>query len=120
MTEDDDIRQLFASYSPVHATTDEDFMDELEKSMESIEIVKRQISANGRLRRRAAFIAAAVGFAVGSTLTVILSAAGTFNISLPQIDGYVTSAQLSWLVIASATVISSFCSYSFSKPLKYL
>lgn len=64
MEEKDDLRQLFAEFSP-DLPSDNLFMERLKRGMDAVEIVKRRNEAQMAATRRAIKIAGATGFITG-------------------------------------------------------
>lgn len=112
---DDDLKHLFSDYNPELQTSDEDFMDTLARNMEAVDAVKQQIATTNRRYKRAAVLSAVIGFAAGSLMTLILSAIGTFEITIPRINIVFSSANMSWLIIAGTTTMSALTAFAVTQ-----
>lgn len=124
--EDDKLKSLFAEFQP-ELSSDRQFMNRLERNMESVEIVKRRVEEMRARNRRAIAVAAIVGFIVGFL----------FSLSLPYLSGLVAGWQvtlpqesvmnvvadwfavMAWGVIGSTAVIAAINTYDMmtSKPI---
>lgn len=119
--EDDKLKSLFSNFEP-EITPDQQFMNRLEKSLNSVEIIKQHSAEVQSKHKKAMIIAAFVGFIVG----VI------FSLSLPYLSNSVTNWQLSlpqdsslniiadnfaiiaWIMIGGASVITAIKAYHAS------
>lgn len=112
----DPLKQLFDSYDPVLSDAD-DFIDELRRNMDSVEIVRRQIAGRRRRSGRAAVIAACVGFLAGCVATVVVARVAPFITSLwhsgisPSFLAFDWSA-VGYVFIAAASTLSAIGTYS--------
>lgn len=124
--EDDKLKSLFAEFQP-ELSSDRQFMNRLERNMESVEIVKRRVEEMRARNRRAVTVAAVVGFVVGFL----------FSLTLPYLSGVVAGWQLtlpeesvmsvladwfaviSWVVIGAVAVTAAINTYDMmtSKPI---
>lgn len=105
--DDDKIRQLFANCNFEPASSDEDFIEELLKNIDSVKAVKQEIELGTKRSRKAAIIGAAAGFCAGVSATTILYIIGTFRFKLPYISDLISGAELSWIAIAAISVLTS-------------
>lgn len=112
--ENDPLKNIFDNYQPQLRKDDFDFMTDLMRNMESVEIVKHQIDANLRRSRRAAFIAAIAGIIVGTLLSVLFSKFDGFTLSLKLADYNISSDMINWTFIAAMTVLSAVSSYKIA------
>lgn len=121
--EDDNIKTLFDNFQP-QLSSDFDFMDKLQRNINSVELVKQR-NAELRLRsRRAVIIAACVGFAVGSLLSFATPYIGQFLQNMLDFSGttrldissgaYLTIA---YVIIGITTALISLNTYSLSFSL---
>ena len=69
--EDDRLKTLFDNFRP-ELSPDEHFMEQLQRSMASVEIVREKNAEFLRRNRRATLAAAVAGFAAGTALTTML------------------------------------------------
>lgn len=124
--EEDKLKSLFAEFRP-ELPSDSQFMNRLERNMESVEIVKRRMAETRARNRRAVTVAAVVGFVVGFL----------FSLTLPYLSGVVAGWQLtlpeesvtrvladwvaviSWVVIGAVAVTAAINTYDMmtSKPI---
>lgn len=124
--EEDKLKSLFAEFRP-ELPSDSQFINRLERNMESVEIVKRRMAETRARNRRAVTVAAVVGFVVGFL----------FSLTLPYLSGVVAGWQLtlpeesvmsvladwfaviSWVVIGAVAVTAAINTYDMmtSKPI---
>ena len=116
--DDDKIKQLFDSFNPQMPPAD-DFMAELERNMNSVEVIYEQTMALARRRRRAAVLAALVGVAVGVVLTLLLPAMVSIvgDLRLPYVAGINTDT-LCWCVVALASGMAAYGTFLKSATVK--
>lgn len=121
---DNDIRNLFSSYNP-QLSSDAQFMERLERSLNSVEMVRKRNVARIRQSRIAAGIAAVAGFAAGMVCTMAMPAlrdtmnfAGRAlsNIVSPE-TGTGSGEILLWITVASISVIVAVNSYELALSL---
>lgn len=124
--EDDKLKSLFAEFQP-ELSSDRQFMNRLERNMESVEIVKRRVEEMRARNRRAVTVAAVVGFVVGFlfslTLPYLSGVVAGWQLTLPEES--VTSvladwfAVISWVVIGAVAVTAAINTYDMmtSKPI---
>ena len=124
--EDDKLKSLFAEFQP-ELSSDRQFMNRLERNMESVEIVKRRGEEMRARNRRAVTVAAVVGFVVGFlfslTLPYLSGVVAGWQLTLPEES--VTSvladwfAVISWVVIGAVAVTAAINTYDMmtSKPI---
>lgn len=115
--EDESIRRLFDGFTPPAATSDDDFMARLERNMDAVDVVKRQISSDRRRLRGAALVASFTGFIVGALTVGVLYAIGAFdrehllNGLFGNGLGQISGADMSWSLTAAVTVLSTIGMY---------
>ena len=114
--EEDKIITLFKEFQPTMPLSDDKFMQELQRNMESVEIIRSQIVASRRSGRRAAFVAAIVGFIAGIVTT------GLMKLLAPYFQEWHPSffSEFSWelnkqvvgyIFIAAASTLSAIAAY---------
>lgn len=122
--EDDKLKQLFSDFNP-ELSSDFRFIKKLERSLDSVEIIK-QHTAEARVRsRKAVFIAAFVGFVVGFlfslTLPYLSDAVANWQLTLPAESLMRTIADnfmiIAWIVIGATSVFIAVNAYDFSLSL---
>lgn len=122
--EDDKFRSLFAGFDP-ELSTDFQFMHKLERSLNSVEMVKQRVSETRSRSRKAVAFAAVAGFIVGFL----------FSLALPYLSGIVADRQLAlpaesvanafaehftliaWTVIGATSVFAALNTYELSLSL---
>lgn len=112
--DDNQIKSIFENFNPRPASDDFDFLTRLERNMDRVDMVKKQIVALRRKSRRAAVWSAAAGFAAGAVLTTLvhllvpaLSAASLTWPSYPHIDWQI----IGWITAAAASFLTSALTY---------
>lgn len=121
MEEDDKIKSIFAGFSP-ELSSDFIFMKELERRIESVEIVKRHMARTKRRNKAAIVIASAVGFIVGFLFSLsmpyITRAVSDWQLTLPDTSGLNMIADnmvlLTWLIIGATSCLIALNSYELS------
>ncbi|MDE5842594.1 MAG: hypothetical protein K2H35_02520 [Muribaculaceae bacterium] len=119
--EDDKLRSLFAEFSP-EIPDDTDFMRELERNLDSVEMIRRKTQEDRRRSRIAVALAAIAGFVAGFLL----------SLGLPYFSGLMSKVNLSvslhipvdmwsygvmifgWLIVACASGIIAMNTYDLS------
>lgn len=125
--EDDNLKKLFSSFDPMMPASDIEFMDSLEKKMDSFEMVKTEIAASRRRSYQAVFYASLTGFAVGVISAILIYFAGPdvaeWALSLTPLSGWpdVDYSYLGWCTIAAASTLTAVLSYSRynSRPILF-
>lgn len=122
--EDDKLKSLFSNFEP-DMSSDFQFMNKLQKSLNSVEII-RQHTAEVRTRsKKAVAIAAVVGFIVGFLFSLSLpylnEAVSNWQLTLPHesllnflANNFTTIA---WIIIGGTSVIAALNSYEISLSL---
>jgi len=109
--EDDKLKVLFKSFDP-ELSSDINFMAHLQRSMETIECIRRQNATQRKRNKVAIIIAAASGFIMGIILTLLFPIISNWltniNASLPTFK--ITSLNIDpsfigWIIIAGACII---------------
>lgn len=122
--EDDKLKSLFSDFKP-ELSSDDLFMDRLQWSLNSVEIVRRHTAEARARSKKAVAIAAFVGFIVGFL----------FSLSLPYLSNVVANRQLTlpdlsvlsiladnfmtvaWVVIGATSVFVALNTYEISLSL---
>lgn len=122
--EDDKLKSLFSNFEP-DMSSDFQFMNKLQKSLNSVEII-RQHTAEVRTRsKKAVAIAAVVGFIVGFLFSLSLpylnEAVSNWQLTLPH-ESILNSlannfTTIAWLIIGGTSVIAALNSYEISLSL---
>lgn len=122
--EDDKLKSLFSNFEP-DMSSDFQFMNKLQKSLNSVEII-RQHTAEVRTRsKKAVAIAAVVGFIVGFlfslSLPYLTEAVSNWQLTLPH-ESILNSlannfTTIAWLIIGGTSVIAALNSYEISLSL---
>lgn len=122
--EDDKLKSLFSNFEP-DISSDFQFMNKLQKSLTSVEII-RQHNAEVRSRsKKAVAIAAVVGFIVGFLFSLSLpylnDAVLNWQMTLPRESALNTVANnftiIAWLIIGGTSVFTALNSYEISLSL---
>lgn len=118
--DDDKIKNLFADFQPELSSTFQ-FMNKLEKNMETVELLKQHNIALKRRNKIAVVIAAASGFVMGVIMTLLFpfisSWLSTLSISLPHL--HINSLTIdyscvSWIIMAGVCVITALNAYDIA------
>lgn len=118
--DDDKIRNLFDNFNPDIASSFQ-FMEQLKKNMEAVEIVRQHNVALRKRNRIAVAIAAVSGFLTGVILTLLFPLIGdwvsTFNISIPRLqisEITVDYSFVAWIIMAGVSVITALNAYEIA------
>ncbi|MCM1081785.1 MAG: hypothetical protein NC343_08555 [Muribaculum sp.] len=118
--EDDKIRTLFDNFEPELSSSFQ-FMNQLKKNMDAVEIVKQHNIALKKRNRLAVVIAAVSGFVMGVILTLLFPLIGdwvsTFNISIPRLQISAITIDFSffaWIVMAGVSIIAALNAYEIA------
>ncbi len=118
--EDDKIRNLFDNFEPELSSSFQ-FMNQLKKNMDAVEIVKQHNVALKKRNRLAVVIAAVSGFIMGVILTLLFPLIGdwvsTFNISIPRLQISTITIDFSfiaWIVMAGVSIITALNAYEIA------
>lgn len=122
--EDEKIRSLFTDFEP-ELSSDFMFMNKLQQSLDSVEIVRQHTAELRRRNKKAVVLAAAVGFIVGFLFSLSLpylnNAIAKWLLSLPDASFIHTIANYStvmaWLVIGATSVFAALNTYEISLSL---
>lgn len=116
--EDKEIRDLFSEFNPRLKSTENDFMERLNRSMDSVEMLCARRKAMNRRNRVASAAAGLVGFVAGFVMALLLpTISGLFGRlieSLPDlsvVERRLVADVLSYIVIGVLTVSASLATY---------
>lgn len=116
--EEEKIRELLSGFNP-SLSSDEEFIDRLERNINAVESVRRQAVELRRKNRIAVAVAAVSGFITGVLLTLVLPEIGELakHVSLPMSNvGPVTVdfRILGWLMTAGVSGIIGYNAYELT------
>lgn len=122
--DDNKLKSMFSDFEP-ELSSDIQFMNRLQRSLDSVEIIKQHTAEVRSRSRKAVAIAAVVGFIVGFL----------FSLSLPYLDNAVSNWQMTlpsgsmlnafadnftiiaWLVVGGTSVLAALNTYEVSLSL---
>lgn len=122
--EEDKLKTLFSDFEP-ELTSDFQFMNRLQRNLNSVELIKRR-NAEARIRsKKAVVIAAVVGFIVGFlfslSLPYLTEAVSNWRLELPSGSALIALADnfatIAWLVIGAISVLIAINTYELSLTL---
>ncbi len=120
---DDELIDMFAGLTPA-VTDDKAFLSRLDKCLDAVETVRRQNIVVCRLNRRAALVAALVGFVVGVAFTLAIPwfLTAIASVEMPHTDILTLPAAdvarvLLWCLAGGASVVSAVNAYDISLAL---
>ena len=118
--EDDKLKELFQGFRP-DVADDKLFLQRLQKNMDAVEMVRRQVAALRRRSRIAVVLAALCGFAMGVILTLLFplirDTVSSFNISISGygiFDIHVNWQIIGWIVMAGVCALTSLNAYEIT------
>ena len=122
--DDDKLKSLFSEFKP-ELSSDFQFMNKLQKNLNSVEIIKRHSAEVKQRNKRAVVIAAIVGFIVGCLFSLsvpyICEAVSNRQLILPAdsvlntiADNFITVA---WIIVAGTSVLAALNTYEISLSL---
>ncbi len=118
--EDDKIRDLFSAFDP-GLSSDIRFMDKLQRNIEAVDEVRRQVATNRRRNRIALAAAVLSGFVAGVVLMVLVQMFGdfgwSFDLALPYIGTKIMTLDcetIAWIVSAAISSIIAFNAYELT------
>lgn len=122
--DDDKLRELFSNYNP-RLTSDNEFMNRLERTLNAVEAIKSQTAQLRSRNRKAVAIAAAVGFIVGFlfslALPYMIDAVSSWQLTLPKASLLYAASEnftvVAWLVIGATSVFAAINTYELSLSL---
>lgn len=121
--EDDKIKDLFSNFNPEISSSFQ-FMSELKKNMERVEILKQHNRVLRKRNKWAVIIAAASGFVMGIILSLLMPIVvdwlPTLNISIPR--SLITNLAIdynypAWIITAAVSVITAVNAYEIALAL---
>ena len=121
MDQDDKLKELFSDFNP-DLSSDSLFMSRLERSLNSVEIVKRHAAEMELRNRKAVAIAAIIGFISGFLFSLLLPAlqhaVASWQLTLPDSSWLSPIAEnfaiIAWLAIALASSLIALNTYELS------
>lgn len=122
--DDEKLKSLFSNFDP-DLSSDFQFMNSLQRSLNSVEIIKRHTAEVRARNRKAVAIAAFVGFIVGFLCSLavpyLTEAVSHWQLTLPQdsiLNTFATNFPIiAWLIIGGASVSVAINSYDLSLSL---
>ncbi len=118
--EDDKLKELFKSYNP-KLSPGARFMARLERNMEAVEEIKRQVVARRRCNSIAVVVASLVGFVTGVLLTLVYPVVEAWiagaDFSIPGLGVTVMSLDWQigcWVVMAVVSVLAAINAYELT------
>lgn len=116
LNDDEKIRELFAGFEP-ETTSDAQFLDRLNRALDSVEMIRERTARQRRRNRRAVAIAALAGFASGVGVSALWSWLGPY---LADLLGRLDVAELvatpvvvgvGWLLTGAIALTASLGAY---------
>ena len=122
--EDEKLKYLFSNFEP-ELSSDLQFMNKLQRNLNSVEIIKRHAAEVRSRSKKAMAIAAFVGFIVGLLFSLSLpylsEAVTDWQLTLPRESMLNTLANnfstIAWLIIGSTSALTALNSYEISLSL---
>lgn len=118
--EDDKLKDIFRNFQP-ELSSDNKFLDRLQKNMEVLEIVKRDASAARRRNVISLAVAALSGFVAGVIVTLLFPLISSritetsFSIPLPGITEIMLNQQITgWILAAILSTFIAFNAYELT------
>lgn len=118
--EEDKLTLLFRDFDP-ELSPDAPFIDRLGRSLDAVELVKRQQLAERRRNKRAVLVAAVAGFVAGVVFAILLPFVATWlsavHVSLPSFglpDLIIDFRLVAWMAAASTAVLISVNAYEIA------
>ncbi len=118
--EEDKLKDIFKDFNP-DLSSDSDFMSRLERSMEAVEIVKRQNAETHRRSKRAVVWAALAGFVAGVVMTILQPyicrwlGGLDFTISIPSVTTVaIDPGLIVWFATAAISVFIAYNTYEIA------
>lgn len=118
--EDDKIKDLFSNFQPPLSSSSQ-FMNKLQKNMETVEILKQHNIALKRRNKVAVAIAALSGFVMGVIMTLLFplieDRLTTVSISLPRLhisNIMIDYSIVAWVVMAGVCLITALNAYEIA------
>lgn len=122
--EDDKLKSLFSDFEP-ELSSDFQFMNKLERNLNSVEIIKQHTAEVRSRNKKAVVIAAFVGFIVGFVFSLSLpylsNTVSDWQLTLPSESMMYTFANnftiIAWIVIGGTSVLAALNTYEISLSL---
>lgn len=122
--DDDKLKSLFSDFEP-ELSSDIQFMTKLQRSLNSVEIIKQHTAEVRSRSKKAVAIAAVVGFIVGFLFSLSLpylgEAVSNWQLTLPDesmLNAFADNFTLiGWLVIGGTSVLAALNTYEVSLSL---
>lgn len=122
--EEDKLKSLFSNFEP-EVSSDFRFMNDLQRNLNSVEIIKQHTAEVRSRSKKAVAIAAVVGFIVGFLFSLAVpylsDAVSNWQLILPSESVMNTFANnfttIAWLVIGGTSVLAALNSYEISLSL---
>lgn len=119
--DDDKLKSLFSDFEP-ELSSDIQFMTKLQRSLNSVEIIKQHTAEIRSRNKKAVAIAAVVGFIVGFLFSLSLpylgEAVSNWQLTLPDesvLNAFADNfALIAWLVIGGTSVLAALNTYEVS------
>lgn len=110
--EDDKLKKIFEDFNP-QLSDDGDFLNELTRRMESVELVKEHNDAVRSRGRKAFVIAATVGFLSGVLFTILFSLLidSAFSFTVGSLAITLRHGVISWIIVAGVSVVCALNAY---------
>lgn len=122
--EDDKLKSLFSNFEP-DLSSDFQFINKLQKSLNSVEIIREHAAEVRSRSKKAIVIAAVVGFLVGFLFSMALpylsDAVSNWQLTLPResvLNSFANNfTTFAWLIIGGTSVLAALNSYEISLSL---
>lgn len=122
--EDDKLKSLFSNFEP-DLSSDFQFINKLQKSLNSVEIIREHAAEVRSRSKKAIVIAAVVGFLVGFLFSMLLpylsDTVSNWQLTLPResvLNSFANNfTTFAWLIIGGTSVLAALNSYEISLSL---
>lgn len=122
--EDDKLKSLFSNFEP-DLSSDFQFITKLQKSLNSVEIIREHAAEVRSRSKKAIVIAALVGFLVGFLFSMLLpylsDTVSNWQLTLPResvLNSFANNfTTFAWLIIGGTSVLAALNSYEISLSL---
>lgn len=118
--EDDKIKEIFKEFNP-YLSSSAQFMNQLKKNMEAMEIVRQYHSVQKKRNKWAVVVAGVCGFAMGVIMTLlfpfITEWISSIQVSLPLFNANnltINLRYLGWLLVAATSVLTALSVYEIA------
>lgn len=124
MEKDDKLRNLFANYNP-HLPDKADFMESLQRKMESLEWIKNRQAQERSRHRKAVFIAAIIGIVIGFAISLFVPLIANALFGLSKCLSFDTNFDIipqkyfvgAWMIVSVGAVFTSINAYDFCSAM---